>query len=318
MECHSIKEKLSAYIETQLSSEEKKQMDEHLRGCPKCRHDLENLKKTIAYTQGLKEIEPPPWLTQKIMTKVKEEAEQRKGILQKLFFPLHIKVPIEVVATIAIAVTTIYVFKTIQPEIKLTETPSKQVIVPEQEEKKRALTKDESLAYKEAFPEVPEPVEKRRLEKEADVIAGKAKTAEKPAVSAGEKTIPQESAKALDMEVKEKAKGLAPELKAVAERKEDSISLTVNVKDIESAKKEIDKVLTQLGGKIIKTESFENKDILTAELDFKKMKELFEKLRLIGEVKEKDALYALKVDATRSRGDMEIKIEIVKVSIQLQ
>jgi len=123
--------------------------------------------------------------------------------------------------------------------------------------------------------------------------------------------MPQGTDKVFDMEARG-AKKPAPKLKVIAERKRDSISLTVNVKDIGSARKEIKKVLIQLKGKIIKTEFFEDKDVLIAKLSSKKLKELFGKLRLIGEVKEKDALYAPEVDAAQFPGDVKIKIEIVK------
>ncbi|MEF9426610.1 MAG: zf-HC2 domain-containing protein [Candidatus Mariimomonas ferrooxydans] len=309
MECHRIQEKSSAYAENLISSEEKKQIDSHLRTCPKCSLYLEELKKTIVYAQGLEDIEPPPWLAQKVMSRVREEsAAGGKGIIQKLFFPLYIKVPIEIIATIAIAVTTLYVYKTIQPEMRLTEKPSQQVIVSEQEEKKSALKSNESF-YKDTFLKAPEPAKRQGFEKKHEVIVGKTETAEAPIALTGEKIMPQETDKVLDIEAIGAEKP-APELKVMAERKRDSISLTVNVKDIGSARKEIRKVLIQLKGKVIKTESFEDKDVLSAELSSKKLKDLFGKLRLIGEVKEKDALYALEVDAARFRGDVKIKIDI--------
>ena len=76
MECRSIEEKLSAYLENQLSSEEKMQVAEHLKTCAKCSLSLNDLKKTVAYTQGLEEIEPPPWLARTVMARVRSESTQ--------------------------------------------------------------------------------------------------------------------------------------------------------------------------------------------------------------------------------------------------
>ncbi len=72
----------------------------------------------------LKDVEPPAWLTQKVMAKIKAEVQPKKRIIQKLFYPLHIKLPLEAVVTALIAVITIYIFKTMQPEMKLAQAPS--------------------------------------------------------------------------------------------------------------------------------------------------------------------------------------------------
>jgi len=93
--------------------------------------------------------------------------------------------------------------------------------------------------------------------------------------------------------------------------------LTVDVKDVETDSKEIEKTLMQCGGKVIKTELLENKIVLLVEINPGAVKGLIEKLKLIGEVKEKGVdSEGLKVAATRSRGNIEIRIEIVRVPMQ--
>jgi len=110
-------------------------------------------------------------------------------------------------------------------------------------------------------------------------------------------------------ELKKEVLSREPKAKALTERKE-IINLTVNVKDIKTTSKEIEKVLMQLNGKIIKTESFDNRDIISAELDSKQVEKLMEKLKLIGEVKEKEVAFETR------EGYIEIKIEMVKTPIQ--
>src|SRR3990170_3442086 len=124
MNCQDIQQKLSAYAEGIFSPEEKILIEEHLKSCLKCQESLADLRKTIDYVHRLEDVEPPTWLTQKVMAKIKAEAQPKKGIFQKLFYPLHIKLPIEAVAVIFIAVTALYIFKSIQPEIKLAQAPS--------------------------------------------------------------------------------------------------------------------------------------------------------------------------------------------------
>jgi hypothetical protein len=135
MECNDIKEKLSAHIDNQLSVEEHALIDKHLKNCSHCSLVYEEFKQTVARMKGLEEVEPPSWLEQKIMAKVREEAEQKKGFLQKLLYPLHVKIPLQAAATVAICVVAFFVFKTIEPEIK------QSAMAPE----KSAVMEDESL-----------------------------------------------------------------------------------------------------------------------------------------------------------------------------
>ena len=92
MECDRIEEQLSAYLDDALSPAEKGLIDDHLKSCAQCRKSLADLEMTVRSLKSLEEIIPPPWLTQKVMTRVKAEAELKKNNLwQKLFYPLHVK-----------------------------------------------------------------------------------------------------------------------------------------------------------------------------------------------------------------------------------
>ncbi|HDH51410.1 MAG TPA: hypothetical protein ENH04_08385 [Nitrospirae bacterium] len=100
----------------------------------------------------------------------------------------------------------------------------------------------------------------------------------------------------------------------MADTEQPAVSLTVYVEDIETAGKEIEAAITRLNGKMIRTESFEDKDVLIAELNAEKADELNERLGQIGEVKGKEALLALEDKEPLSPGVVGIKIEIVRVS----
>ena len=311
MECNDVQEKLSAYVEGIISHDEKMLIDEHLTLCQKCCESLADLKKTVEYINNLEDIEPPAWLTQKIMTRVKTEVHQKKGIFQKLFYPLHIKLPIEAVAVIVIAVTALYIFKTIQPVVRLANAPSEEVTTQSPLQEKDSFQKD-LKSNENVIPPSP-PLEKggkggfeaeEPMPSKKPETMGKFKEAPKaptPVVKQDE-IRPSAGAVAKD-ESKTEVLSRAP--KALSEIKGKIISLTINVKDIETAGKEIEKAFSQLGGKVIKTESFENKEVMTAELNSNNLKELFEKLKRIGEIKEKDMVLEF------LEGDATIMIEIV-------
>jgi hypothetical protein len=118
MTCNEIENRLPAYLEDLLSPEERKSITGHITTCPRCSRAFAGLKKAEQLVHGLGEVEPPPFFEQRIMSRVREEAGQKQRILRRLFYPLHIKVPIPFLATLLVAVLAIYVFQTGDPEMK--------------------------------------------------------------------------------------------------------------------------------------------------------------------------------------------------------
>ena len=124
MICKEINNLLPAYLEDILSPEEKKSVESHLASCLLCSRGLADLKKAENLVKGLEEVEPPPFFEQRIMARVREEAGQKKGILRKFFYPLHIKIPIQISAMFLVAVLAFYVYQKNEPEMqRLTPFP---------------------------------------------------------------------------------------------------------------------------------------------------------------------------------------------------
>lgn len=124
MECGTILQRLSAYLEGIVSSEEKRFIEEHLLSCQPCSSVLRELKRASELVRDLQEVEPPPWMTQKVLARIRREQEGKKGIFEKLFFPLRIKIPIQATATVLIVVLAIYVFKAGEPVLKRVQSPT--------------------------------------------------------------------------------------------------------------------------------------------------------------------------------------------------
>jgi hypothetical protein len=120
MTCSEIESRLSAYLDDGLPPEERKRIEGHVAACPRCVMALADLKRTMGLLRDLEAVEPPPFFEQKIMARVREDAGRRRGILQKLFYPLHIKVPIQAMATILISVAAVYVYQTGGPDMRKT------------------------------------------------------------------------------------------------------------------------------------------------------------------------------------------------------
>jgi hypothetical protein len=83
------------------------------------------------------------------------------------------------------------------------------------------------------------------------------------------------------------------------------IRITLNVDDIDGTNNEVQAAITNLGGVVLRKQSFENKNILFVLLDSEKVNELYERLKPIGKVKEEGKLSTLKAN-------VKVKIDIVK------
>ena len=118
MTCKEIDNLLPAYEEDLLPSEEKKGVETHLAACERCRRSLACLRRSQELVRGLGEVEPPPFFEERIMARVRQEAGEKRGGLRKLFYPLHIKIPIQALATVVVAVLAFHLYQQGEPEMK--------------------------------------------------------------------------------------------------------------------------------------------------------------------------------------------------------
>ena len=249
MKCTDSRDQLSAYIDEQLTPEEKNLLDDHLKTCTMCRHALEELRKSIALTKGLEELEPPPWLSEKVMTGIRQGTKEKGGIIKKLFFPLHIKLPIEVFATLAIIVTAFYIFKTIGPEVQVTMSPSEEYRAPAGKSKEMTPS------------ELPAPAKRESLQKSPNF----------------EKAFNQMAAPESAGTVYDRA-----------DKEAQVVHVSLYVNDRSKGINAVKETIKTLQGTVIRTESLMGKTIISAELEEEKLKLLNERLELLGELEEKE------------------------------
>ena len=123
MDHNDIRHKLSEYLDGSVTHGVKTAIEEHLKTCIECSDALRELRKTIEHIHAVDEVIPPPWMTQKIMAKVREEADTKKGLFRRLFYPLAVKLPIQAVAMLFLTVTVYYIYSGMHPSEKYTEAP---------------------------------------------------------------------------------------------------------------------------------------------------------------------------------------------------
>jgi hypothetical protein len=184
MECRDIRKNLSAYMEGMVSPEDQELIEQHLASCRSCGTALYELNRAGEVVKNLKEVEPPPWMKQRIMARVREEAEPKKGFLQKLFYPLHIKVPLEAFATVLVAVVAVYVFKAVEPQMKDLQVPSPG----------EPMTARQEAPYPAKAPAAEKPVQAEKALSQAESGRAKVKALEQAEREAklGEKKVTQE------------------------------------------------------------------------------------------------------------------------------
>ncbi len=118
MTCKEIEDLLPGMIDGALPDVEIKHIETHLETCASCRKAFADLRMSDERVKNLEEVEPPPWLKTRVMAQIREEARQKESILRKLFFPLHVKIPIQALATVLIAFVAWNVYKTGEPEFR--------------------------------------------------------------------------------------------------------------------------------------------------------------------------------------------------------
>ena len=116
MEHAEIRQKLAAYLDSAVSDEEKEEIKRHLGRCGSCRGEIADLELTVRYLKSLPAVDPPPWLAEKIIAKVRDEATQKTTLWRRLFFPLHVKLPIEAFAMLFLCVSGYYLTRTISEQ----------------------------------------------------------------------------------------------------------------------------------------------------------------------------------------------------------
>jgi hypothetical protein len=316
MKCTDIRGKVSEYIDGIISPEEKILIEGHLQSCEECKEYFADMRKTVALVHNLEEIEPPAWLTQKVMAKIRSEVVPKKGIVQRLFSPLYIRLPLQAAVAVLLAVTTLYVYKTMQPEMKSANTPSEErrpLALPQEKERTPDIAKNKAVPSQTGKQSLFVKGSESRREK-SEEISGETKPEEQPRLFHGEKApapvgphneaMPSAGAAAKDSQ-KTDAFSRSLKAQAPAAKKEEHIRFIVHVNDIEDAGSKVVEAVLQSGGKIIKTASFGDKKLLVAELNANSLKGLLERLRPTGEVREQQA------ESEGLQGILRIEIEIV-------
>lgn len=126
MNCQQIQEKLSQYLDNRIDDEKRREIEEHLAGCPRCLPEARYLSDGIKGVAGLPEIEPPAGFSARVMTRIRSEKETPTR-WARLFQPLWIKIPLHAAGVLLAFGLGVYLFSANEPaQMEIARTaPSK-------------------------------------------------------------------------------------------------------------------------------------------------------------------------------------------------
>jgi hypothetical protein len=306
--CENIENNLPLYLDNSLSGADKKVVEEHLKSCPRCTKILVQLSKTQTLVNNLAAVEPPVWFKQKIMARVREEAE-KKSFVQKWFYPLRIKIPAQIFATVCIAVLAVYIYRAGEENIKevvpsSAPAPVMEVQKSQLPEQKLKTAADEAIQKKGAS-----------REKIQEMTAGAAKDVGQIVSDVkADKYESAPSAKSVDfsgaeLEKKKESNILGASMKASRAPQAQSVMTKTNVllrvADIRVAVVEVEKLLIKYEAKNISRQTTQGIAILSAEMKNQKIKDFTARLKTIGQVEEGT------VPPANAEGNVSLVIEIL-------
>ncbi len=319
MDHNNIRHKFSEYLDGAVSVKDRTEIDAHLKSCKKCSDALAELRKTIEQVRQIEEVESPAWMTQKIMAKVRAEAEVKQGWYQLFFFPLSSKLPIQAVSVLFLAVTAYYLYQNINPAERYKEAPLEKFEAAKPAAPMLAPAPEQKIQREPAAPakKVQQAPEYKALDMKQEY--------EKPAPTAiGEAGAPAPAATAPAAEMKKEA---APEKRAFAPRaaapaamqdkaepsmgfvaakeskssdralsrkaksivaETSGIRLSLSVTDMAAADKKVEDIIRELKGTVVRRETSADMRTIVVSLDAKMLGTLREKLGKLGELKEKE------------------------------
>lgn len=313
--CKDIEELLPLFLDERVSPREQENVRRHLDGCASCAEKLAALKKTRALVTDLGEVPPPPWLRQNIMAAVRDEAE-KKRVWERWFYPLPIKVPLHIAATLVVAVFAVYVYRAGEGPMKKITTPPAPVAQMQQKhlppatseisEKPLLSEKAEKSVRVAVFPKKKPP----KTEEGAEVASKPVFTESRSDSSGRERMTMERASPRLDMEHREPVAASDVQAKTGGIFRPAGIILrpdiVVAVTDVEHSEADVEKMLLRFEAQNIVKRMKGDGVLLTAEMNTRKLMDIIVYLKQMGHV---DVNESFPADA---EGVIPIVIEISK------
>jgi anti-sigma-K factor RskA/putative zinc finger protein len=80
-------ELLGSYVLGELTTDEERELEHHLKGCPECRNELESIRRTHEILRNVAAIVPPPELKDRVLAQATGEISERYRSRWRLLVP---------------------------------------------------------------------------------------------------------------------------------------------------------------------------------------------------------------------------------------
>jgi len=299
-DCSEIRTLLSEYLDDALDAKAKALADEHLRSCPACREELDSLKALVKDLGSIESVRAPADFLDQLHKRM-ERPSRVSTLRDWLFYPLRVKIPLQLAGAAVMAFIIFSILPLQQPAVKLYSKS-------EQEKKAgdSAYYVDESKEMKPAGrSEAPVP-KTAPVGLERDKDAGG--TATRPEALVQKATIPEPAKEtreiALNLKRQVRAKvataepspAQAPAAPAVQDMQRQKLAAGIPVqedKKEEDVKKELDpflsitKAIEATKGRVISVDYNKQTgqpEVVHAQMPAGEIPRLYEKLRELGEL----------------------------------
>lgn len=121
--CREFRELISLSLDQALEPEEQTRLDAHLAGCEACRTALEAYQSLHRQIRGLDAVEPPPWLTSRIMARV--HGEPQPTFWRRFVRPLVANPQLQVASILLLCLTGYFLLKNQPPALRPTPAAPK-------------------------------------------------------------------------------------------------------------------------------------------------------------------------------------------------
>ena len=339
MDHSSIRDKLSDYIDDAVTPQERSVLDAHLSGCSECRDALHELKRTIEQVKQLEEVDPPAWMTTKIMATVREEAARKRSVFQRVLDSFIILRPVSIIAVLFLTITAYYLYNANIPVDQPYETPMASpakhkpsvaaggtVRTESVHDKTTSRSKEishapgyQSLDMKmeyekpqppalkdEAAPPTPGPPTEQARQRSADSTGLPAAPPHSQAPAIMQERLIGAGVSAAS--APQAAAGKRAAAVASQAGPGQQFGFMISVKDMDSAAREVERAVKDVEGEIIAADQTDKARVYTVRIGSRRMGDLTDRLKRIGKM-EKPL-----TDAGAGEYRTEIRIELVKNS----
>lgn len=124
-DCSEIRNLLSEYLDDALDAKAKALADEHLRTCPACREELDSLKSLVKGIGSLESVKAPADFLDRLHKRM-ERPSKISQMREWLFYPLRVKIPLQLAGAAVIALILFSILPLQQSSLKLHSKPEQE------------------------------------------------------------------------------------------------------------------------------------------------------------------------------------------------